>query len=420
MKNTQPVILRFTEGPMKTRQFTLMPEQSYVIGSQSQADIRVDGDPSVSRRHASIMLAANGKLLITDLSSTNGTRLNGRNIRQEARIKSGDVIQLGLHTQCILHPWEALESSLPPSMTSGFELISKPETPLQNKIKMTVPLWFTVGGFCVGGLAFSAWQASEIPNNVFARTIPPGPVMQKNSPFVDRRITVENAVAQPDKPVLKSANDVDVPLVARDFIWDEIVNISQRFGEIPPSAMDPQFLKQVEHWINFYTKNSRHQELLRRRDSVWQKIEKILQVHGLPPELGYIVWVESAFNPDAVSHAGAVGLWQFIDSTGQEYGLIERGRSSLDKRRQIEASTHAAARYLNSLLEMFGNRRYLLALAAYNAGQNRIKRQEISATVKTSKQVDFWHLKETLPKETLDYVPKVLAAIIIGRNPENW
>ncbi|MEY3903804.1 MAG: hypothetical protein RL189_3110, partial [Pseudomonadota bacterium] len=91
-----------------------------------------------------------------------------------------------------------------------------------------------------------------------------------------------------------------------------------------------------------------------------------------------------------------------------------------DSRRQIEASTHAAARYLNSLLGMFGNRRYLLALAAYNAGQNRIKRQEIAQSIKTSKKVDFWHLKETLPKETLDYVPKVLAAIIIGRNPENW
>jgi hypothetical protein len=402
---------------MATRHFTLLPGETYIIGSHSEADIRIDGDPTVSRRHACINLSDSGKLVLTDLGSTNGTCINGKPLRRDGRVKNGDNLQLGLNTNCLLLPWSALESSVPPAMSTGFQLIPKTNANKQNALKMTAPLWFTVAGFCIGGVCFSVWQVMDNPHNVFARTTLSLPA--KSPSLVPDKTS---AVAE---PLNKDASaevkkDVDVPLVTSHFVWDEIVNISQRFGEIPPSALDPQFLNEVEHWISFYTKNNRHVELLKRRDLVWDKIQKILQVHGLPSELGYIAWVESAFDTQAVSHAGAVGMWQFIESTGQEYGLINANGIAGDSRRQVESSTHAAARYLNALLGMFGNRRYLLALAAYNAGQNRIKRQEISESIKTAKKVDFWHLKEKLPKETLDYVPKVLAAIIIGRNPENW
>jgi hypothetical protein len=414
MKNNQPFLLRFTNGPMNSRQFTLIPGQTYVMGSHPDTEIRIDGDPTVSRRHAAICLHTNGKLAITDLNSTNGTRINGKRIKQEGRLREGDGLQLGLNSFCIVQTWSALESSLPPGISSGFELIKKADLQKSSAFSMTAPLWFTVAGFCIGGICFSLWQAYDAPNNVFARTVPAGTLLPSNEMSLDKPSN------NPLRESNESNSNTDVPLVASHYVWDEIVNISQRFGEIPPSAMDPQFVAQVEHWINFYTKNNRHVELLRKRDLVWEKIQRILQIHGLPGELGYIAWVESAFDTQAVSHAGAVGMWQFIDSTAQEYGLIKISEKNPDARRQIEASTHAAARYLNSLLGQFGNKRYLLALAAYNAGQNRIKRQEISQSIKTSKQVDFWHLKETLPKETLDYVPKVLAAIIIGRNPENW
>lgn len=422
MKNIQPFLLRFTSGSMNTRQFTLLPGESYIIGSQPDTDIRVDGDPTVSRRHACISFSANGKLNFTDLNSTNGSRLNGRLIKDSGRLKPGDSIQLGLNTQCNVQPWEALESSLPPGLRSGFDLIPRSATHKPNALKMTAPLWFTVSGFCIGGVCFSLWQAFDTPNNVFARTNPTTLTIENPINGQGPRLMDEIVATKANSVPSNGTNnkDIDVPLVASYYVWDEIVNISQRFGEIPPSAMDPQFLAQVEHWIQFYTKNNRHLELIKRRDIVWDKIQKILQTHALPGELGYIAWVESAFDAQAVSSAGAVGMWQFIESTGQEYGLINSIAQPIDSRRQVEASTHAAARYLNSLLGQFGNRRYLLALAAYNAGQNRIKRQQITESIRTAKQIDFWHLKETLPKETLDYVPKVLAAIIIGRNPENW
>ncbi len=421
MKNSQPYLLRFTSELMKSRHFTLLQGENYILGSHSDADIRVDGDPTVSRRHACLSVLENGRLIVTDLNSTNGTRINGKRVQPEGRLRNGDKLQLGLNTTCLLQPWSALESSLPPSMLEGFQLIPKIETPKQNALKMTAPLWFTVGGFCIGGVCFSLWQAYESPHSVFARTLPSTSAAVAPAIIDPQQPSVAtSAPKQPQQFTKDTSKDVDVPLVASHFVWDEIVNISQRFGEIPPSALDPQFLREVEHWISFYTKNDRHLELIKRRDAVWNKVQRILQVHGLPAELGYIAWVESAFDTEAVSHAGAVGMWQFIESTGHEYGLVNANGVPGDTRRQLESSTHAAARYLNSLLGQFGNRRYLLALAAYNAGQNRIKRQEISESIKTAKQVDFWHLKERLPKETLDYVPKVLAAIIIGRNPESW
>lgn len=420
MNKQQPLLLRFLQGQMTNRQFTLLPGEAYIVGSHSESDIRVDGDPTVSRRHACLKLGDNGILEVMDLGSTNGTWVNNKKIKKIARIKIDDVLQFGLNTVCNLQPWQALESSLPPHMRAGFDLISRDTLSSTQAFSITAPLWFTVAGFCIGGICFGLWQAYDVPGSGFARTTPYLDRSVSKTITIDRSLSAKDFTAQPPEGKDKTSQDTDVPLIANNFVWDEIINISQRFGEVPPSAMDSRFVKEVEHWIAFYTKNNRHQELLRRRDHVWDRIQKILHAHGLPSELGYIAWVESAFDPQATSHAGAVGVWQFISSTANDYGLRPLTGDSRDQRRNLEHSTHAAARYLNSLLQMFGNRQYLLALAAYNAGQNKIKRHEIKESIKNARKADFWHVREHLPKETQDYVPKVMAAIIIGRNPDFW
>jgi len=405
---------------MNNRQFTLLPGEAYIVGSHAESDIRIDGDPTVSRRHACLKLDDSGVLEVMDLGSTNGTYLNSKRIKKIAKIRMGDNLQFGLNTLGRLNPWQALESSLPLNLYGGFELIPREANGSSQAFSITVPLWFTVAGFCIGGICFGLWQAYEVPSSGFARTIPNFETQVQKTITIEKSLSAKDFTAQSTKIKAKSNQDTDVPLIANDFVWDEIINISQRFGEVPPSAMDSRFVKEVEHWIAFYTKNNRHHELLKRRDQVWERIQKILHAHGLPSELGYIAWVESAFDPQATSHAGAVGVWQFISSTANEYGLAPLTGDSKDQRRNLEYSTHAAARYLNSLLHMFGNRQYLLALAAYNAGQNKIKRHEINASIKNARQADFWHVRENLPKETQDYVPKVMAAIIIGRNPDFW
>jgi len=121
---------------------------------------------------------------------------------------------------------------------------------------------------------------------------------------------------------------------------------------------------------------------------------------------------------DAVSPVGAVGPWQFMPDTAREYDL--RVSKSVDERKDLVKSTVAAAGYFSELLRIFGTERYLLAIASYNSGQNRVKRFQIAATVNKERTSDFWHLRYVLPKETAEYVPKFMAAIIIGRNPERW
>jgi membrane-bound lytic murein transglycosylase D len=126
-----------------------------------------------------------------------------------------------------------------------------------------------------------------------------------------------------------------------------------------------------------------------------------------------VAQAESAFIPRALSRAKAKGMWQFIPSRGKEYGL--RQTWWIDERSDPEKSTRAAARHLKDLYEEFGD--WYLAMAAYNAGPARITR----AMQKTGAD-SFWELadKKALPKETINYVPNILALAIIGKNPEKY
>jgi membrane-bound lytic murein transglycosylase D len=142
-------------------------------------------------------------------------------------------------------------------------------------------------------------------------------------------------------------------------------------------------------------------------------IEKILKEEGVPLDLIYLCQAESAFEPRALSRAAAKGMWQFISSRGREYGL--RQTWWIDERSDPEKSTRAAARHLKDLYMEFGD--WYLAMAAYNAGPVRIQR----AMEKTGAD-NFWSLaeKRALPKETINYVPNILALTIIGKNPEKY
>jgi membrane-bound lytic murein transglycosylase D len=142
-------------------------------------------------------------------------------------------------------------------------------------------------------------------------------------------------------------------------------------------------------------------------------IEKILKEEGVPLDLIYLCQAESAFEPRALSRASAKGMWQFISSRGKEYGL--RQTWWIDERSDPEKSTRAAARHLKDLYQEFGD--WYLAMAAYNSGPWRVQR----ALDKTGAD-NFWTLadKRALPKETINYVPNILALTIIGKNPEKY
>ena len=142
-------------------------------------------------------------------------------------------------------------------------------------------------------------------------------------------------------------------------------------------------------------------------------IERILKEEGVPLDLIYLSQAESAFEPRALSRAAAKGMWQFISSRGKEYGL--RQTWWLDERSDPEKSTRAAARHLKDLYEDFGD--WYLAMAAYNSGPFRVKR-----ALDRTKTDNFWALadKKALPRETINYVPNILALTIIGKNPDKY
>ena len=143
-------------------------------------------------------------------------------------------------------------------------------------------------------------------------------------------------------------------------------------------------------------------------------IQSIFREEGLPLDLAYVPLIESAFKPTAVSKAKARGIWQFMKGTGVENGL--RHDWYIDERADPEKATRAAAKYLKALYSMFGD--WHLALASYNGGPGRVQR-----AMKRSGKDDFWAVSSSrryLPRETRDYVPLILAAVLVAKNPEQY
>ena len=154
---------------------------------------------------------------------------------------------------------------------------------------------------------------------------------------------------------------------------------------------------------------------MRRGSKYLPMIQQVFAAEGLPPDLAYVPLVESAFRPDAISRASATGVWQFMKGTALENGL--RHDWYIDERSDPEKATVAAANYLKTLGETFGGD-WQLALASYNSGPGRVQK-----AMKRAGRSDFWSLTAkpaALPRETSEYVPMILAAILIARNPAQY
>lgn len=175
------------------------------------------------------------------------------------------------------------------------------------------------------------------------------------------------------------------------------------------------FNQNVNVWIDYFQGRGRPHMVryLGRSTRYLPKMKEIFRAHGLPEDLVYIALIESGFSSKAYSHARAVGYWQFIRGTARRYDL--RIDYYTDERSDFIASTEAAAQYLKALYNLFGS--WYLAIASYNVGENRVKRMVMKHYTR-----DFWELakQRRLPKETIHYVPKFLAARMIGKHPEKY
>lgn len=180
--------------------------------------------------------------------------------------------------------------------------------------------------------------------------------------------------------------------------------------------MPIQVNKQVRNYIYYFSTDRKEifGRYLARSTRYLPMIKKIFADYGLPEDLAYLAMIESGFSNRARSSANAVGMWQFIKGTAVRYGL--RVDSYIDERRDPEKATQAAAKYLLDLYKQFGS--WYLAAASYNCGEGRVQK-EIDRNLDAK---NYWELVEkySLPSETQNYVPQMIAATIIAKNPEKY
>jgi len=175
----------------------------------------------------------------------------------------------------------------------------------------------------------------------------------------------------------------------------------------------------VDQWVHRFTGSLKagFAVALSREKAYREMISQKLARRNMPQELIYVAMIESNFNPRARSRASAVGLWQFVASTARRFGLTVSAHS--DERINPAKSTDAALAYLDQLYQRFGS--WYLAAAAYNAGPGRIASALRSVThTQTGSDADYYRVSSRLPAETRDYVPKIIAAARIAKNPQAY
>ena len=170
----------------------------------------------------------------------------------------------------------------------------------------------------------------------------------------------------------------------------------------------------IQQYINYYQSRGRStmESGLRRSGQYMRLARKIFAEEGVPLDVTWLGQVESLWKPKAVSWAAASGLWQFIPSTGRMYGL--RQNAYIDERNSYEQATRASARHLKDLAKRY-NGNWELAMAAYNTGAGNIDR-----AISRAGTANFWMIYPYIAQETRNYVPNILAVILIAKNPEKY
>lgn len=213
-----------------------------------------------------------------------------------------------------------------------------------------------------------------------------------------------------DKSPLDEIREVTFPTDPR-LKTKVLEEIEKTQSQLPLTVNDP-----VIGFINYFNTERGRRTLvygLKRAGKYKEMISRILAEEGVPQELVFLAQAESGFLPRAVSYMAAVGMWQFVQFRGREYGLMQSAWH--DDRLDPEKATRAAARHLRDLYRELGD--WYLALAAYNCGPGCV-----AAAVQRTGYADYWelHARRALPRETANYVPIILAMTIMTKNAKDY
>ena len=219
-----------------------------------------------------------------------------------------------------------------------------------------------------------------------------------------------------DSSLIQQKNELRLLIAQRiqEIYASQLTTVWNNHQTIP--IVENESIENVKYEIKEFQTRERKlfEEAYKRSGRYQQMIVEELRKAGLPEELSWMPLIESWFKVKAYSRAAALGLWQFIASTGYRFGL-NRDRF-IDERMDPRKSTQAAAKYLNELHSHFGD--WTTALAAYNCGEFKVKR--ILRTQRPNYLDNFWDLHRILPKETARFVPRFIATLLIIRNPEKY
>lgn len=458
-------------GPLAGTRYQLQ-EGVLRIGRAPDNDIVTQGQQSatVSLYHLEIS-GEGGRYRVRDVGSTNGTYIDGEQI-SDAEVHPPSVIRLGSNGPEFAVTTEQAETSdlgrtlvipagiqLPaaapaaPAAAAGEHeaLLSEAvqqarQARAEGKGDQTMMLMrnvlshalqrnssrfrLTIGilvAALLGTVGFSVWKLTALKREKVAiddriRQIEIR-LEKDETPQEAERLITELSTYQDEARTLE--RNVLYRYAVRqqqNFVTNEIRAIMAEFGA-ETYSVPPEFEQGVTQYIEKYRGSDRAlmERALNEAGGKLTEIRTILQTENLPPDLAFIPLVESALGPQQVSAAGAAGPWQLTPPTARILGLRVDG--AVDERLDLRKATLAGCRYLRNLILDFGSgSSVMLALAAYNLGPTKVKLAVTKVVQDPIKQRNFWYLYRTraLPAETREYVPKVFAAIIIGRNPARF
>jgi pSer/pThr/pTyr-binding forkhead associated (FHA) protein/soluble lytic murein transglycosylase-like protein len=447
-----------------------MPEGTTRIGRAPDNDVVVDGSDSstVSLHHVEIR-NDDGTYHVRDLASTNGTWLNDQRIT-DAQISAPAIIRLGRQGPEFAF---VLEEAQPARLDRTIEVspsaaqIPAAGAPAASAYEKLVSSAVTrarrmrrhgVGGqtmTIMRGLIDQALQQTHrrfriIGYSLLAALLAVASIsIWKITALRREKSAIDTHIRQIDAELQKAGEGMDTgnllsqlsdyskegeslqrSLLYRlssaqdegDFVTRELRSVMAEFGA-EVYSIPSDFIDRVNHYIEQDLGSDRPilARALGQSGAQLQTIRRILQKEQLPADLAYIPVVESGLETRQASAAGAVGPWQFTVATAKTYGLRVDGQ--VDERKDLVKSTEATCKYLRDLILDFGaGSSVMLALAAYNSGTTTVKRA-VSRNVRDPiNQRSFWYLyrARALPRETREFVPRVFAAILIGRNPQHF
>lgn len=440
-----------------------LPEGTVSIGRSPKNTIVVPADErGVSGIHA-VVYCSPQRLLLQDMQSTNGTFVNDRQV-QECTLEIGDEVRLG--------------QSGPVYRVVADGAAAAGESVGENTIAGAAPR-FSAGLFApeaesadlnFGGLnnddddidlemfklddyaeeAYTAGNASQKRSGslpiraivivaliitviviafvglmaLLKPSTPKSPPRQNN--FFRSSEEHSSTLSTDTSANIDNENETDQTPPVRNLPSSattvaRINAVLTRFGESDYDT-PPEMIERVEHYITLYTgrRRSCFATYIERSKQYFPMIHRVFSEKNVPHELAYVAMIESGFNTQAVSHAGAAGLWQFMPATARRYKLVVSG--SVDERNDPEKSTYAAAAHFRHLIAVFGGgSSVMLSMAAYNAGEQRII-NALRRIEDPMRDRGFWYLYRMgwLAEETNEYIPKIIAAIILSEHREDY